>query len=418
MHNMNIIQLKNFVQRASFNPAIDDNYFARAEDQKIDFLSKPKAIYILSFYIIGLVFIVLIISILLFIYLNTKRWDKKLEHVHNVQRKNKYIQSKVFSIGLTTTVISVYAVILDSLALNTLEEGKLPIEDPYISVLPWVVFSTDAIGFILWIACWLTSFMTWVCHKRNTFDNNPNTCGAKCFNKKQYMWFALSTLGPVLSLVIHLPYIAIAYLNDVSYATSVFIYYTIALFLLFAVLDLTYGTCQDAIISARKRQNEGNQQEDCFCLCPKTEGKVRVAFIFAIPTFALLTLALAGMVTAALVIIPISSAFSDIPNRLIGFYQSAFILIGAYLIYRNFFKRKPSIESVVKKREEYIPNKQMDDNKWKELSKNERVEQFYARIINIIAKYPNDPNSESETETDTESEDEHRQFEQNGEVNA
>ena len=43
----------------------------------------------------------------------------------------------------------------------------------------------------------------------------------------------------------------------------------------------------------------------------------------------------------------------------------------------------------------------MDDERWKELSKNERVEQFYARIINIIAKYP--------------TRDEHQPFEQNGE---
>lgn len=345
---------------------------------------------------------------MLFIYLNTKRWDKKLEHVHDVQKKNKYIQSKVFSIGLTTIVISVYALVLDFFALTTLEDGKLPIEDPYLSVLPLVVVATDISGFAIWIGCWVTSFGTWVCHDYKIFDNDPNTCGAICFNKKQYMWFALSTLGPVLSLVIHLPYIAIAYLNDVSYATSVFIYYTITLFLLFAVLDLTYGTCLGAIIDARKRQNGERQEGDCFCWCPKTEGKVKVTFIFAIPIFSLLTLLLAGMVTAALVIIPISNAFSDIPNRLIGFYQSAFILIGAYLIYRNFFKRKPSIESVVKKREKCIPNKQMDDGTWRDLSKNERVEQFYARIINIIAKYPKDPNSE----TDTESEDEHQAFEQ------
>jgi hypothetical protein len=95
------------------------------------------------------------------------------------------------------------------------------------------------------------------------------------------------------------------------------------------------------------------------------------------------------MITAALVIIPISKAFSDVPNRLLGFYQTAIILIGAYLVYRNFFKKKPTLDLVVKEREQMIPTDTVDSTEtWNQLSKDERVEQFYKRFVDIIANYP------------------------------
>jgi hypothetical protein len=66
------------VQRASIDPVIDENYFARAEENDQDELSTPRARYILSFYIVGIVFTAIIIIALLLIYLNTKRWDTTL----------------------------------------------------------------------------------------------------------------------------------------------------------------------------------------------------------------------------------------------------------------------------------------------------------------------------------------------------
>lgn len=94
------------------------------------------------------------------------------------------------------------------------------------------------------------------------------------------------------------------------------------------------------------------------------------------------------MITAALVIIPISKAFSDIPSRLLGFYQTAIVLVGAYLIYKNFFKKRPSIELAIKKREDFIPTKMIRSRgEWEQLSKDEKVEQFYSRFVDIVANY-------------------------------
>ena len=50
-------QLKNFIQRASFDPIIllMITVFSRAEEDDQDILSKSKARYILTFYVVGFV---------------------------------------------------------------------------------------------------------------------------------------------------------------------------------------------------------------------------------------------------------------------------------------------------------------------------------------------------------------------------
>ena len=88
------------------------------------------------------------------------------------------------------------------------------------------------------------------------------------------------------------------------------------------------------------------------------------------------------MVTAAIVVVPISRSLSDAPNRLLGFYQTAIILIGAYLFYDKFFKRKTTIESILKNRNKKIFDK---DKKWDEKSDNDKLEKFYEHVIKIVA---------------------------------
>ena len=360
------------MQRASFDPVIDGNYFARAEKSNEDDLSTPEAKYILSFYIVGIVFAAIVAVMILLIYLNTKRWDRKLGSAGKTTKANKYTQSKIFSIAATSFFVNIYAIVLDTLAVITVERKEVIIEEHYVNALPYYVIGVDIIGALIWTCCW-----TFSC------------CSFLFRQHKEYIGLALSTLGPTLSLIVHLPYITIAYLNDASYATSIFIYYIITVFVLFGVLDLTYGTCQGAIIHAKRRQDpEQVTDEGCFFCCPKSPSGRRCIFIFIIPFFTLVILCFACMITAALVTIPISKAFSDIPSRLLGFYQTAIVLVGAYLIYQNFFKKRPSIESAIKEREDFIPTKMIRSRgEWEQLSKDEKVEQFYSRFVDIVANY-------------------------------
>ncbi len=379
------MQLKDYIQKASFDPEIDDNYFARSQENNYDtndnILSTKKAQYIAAVYIAGTGLTALISVILLFIYYNTKRWDERLKKLSTINKANKYTQSKICSISIVLSLINIYIVVLDGLAVSEVKKKDSEPDDiknrpEILSFLTYYMFGINLLTFLSWIAFCVI--------------------GICCCKTKVYLCLSLSTLGPILSLVTHLPYILIAYLNDATYATSIFIYYTILTFTLFGALDLSFGTCIGAIIVARNQRNEAGNNEQppnnfrhrvypCFYRCSDT--LIIICFAFIIIIFAAFILVLLGMLAAAIVVIPISSSVSDAPNRLLGFYQTIFILGGVYLVYRNFFKKKPTLESVVKEKEESIfnNNNHQQNVRWEGLSNDEKVAEFYSHIIYLMA---------------------------------
>ena len=304
-----------------------------------------------------------------------------------------------------------YILALDITAVVTLNDKTPALEDRNIddNILPYIMLSFDSLMVLIWSACWILSFLT--CCRNST---------CKLIGKHQYLVQAISTVGPVFTLVIHLPYIAISYVNDASYATSTFIYYTVVLFVIFGALELTYGTFQQALIASdehvqrekdknkldtenspngkkKGEKSEGGQDEDevicdgpCFPFCVKNEKLLKCMWGITIPIFALIVLILIGLTTAALVVIPISQAFNDAPNRLVGFYQTAIIVAGVYIAYKGFFKKKPTLETAIKKRIKHILQHGADDKentKWKRLSKDEKVAAFYEYVVDLVAKY-------------------------------
>ena len=316
--------------------------------------------------------------ILLFIYYNTKRWDVRLNKLYAIKKANTYTQSKICSISILLSLINIYIVVLDGLALNE-EKGKdSKLDVDVVKDRPKILFSLTCYMF----AVNLFTFLTWIAFC---------VIGVCCCKTKLYLCLSLSTVGPILSLMIHLPYILIAYLNDATYATSIFIYYTILVFTLFGALDLSFGTCIGAIIEARNRRNENEQPLNnfrhraypSFYKCSDTQ--IIICFVFIIIIFATLIIVLLGMLAAALVVIPISSSVSDTPNRLLGFYQTIFVLGGAYLVYRNFFKKKTTLESVVKEKEDSIFINNNQNVRWEGLSNNEKVAEFYSHIVYLVA---------------------------------
>ena len=420
------MQLKNLIEKKKFNPEIDENYFARSEKNTKNLLSFTTATYIFIFHIIGFLIAVGITLLLLWIYFNTKRWDKRLFKMGSERNKfHKYSQSRIFSIALTAGILMLYILSLDIGAIVTLKDKTPVLEDRNIddNILPYIVLSFDSLMVVIWAACWILSFLT-CC----------NNCRCKLVGKHQYFSLAISTVGPVFTLVIHLPYVAIAYLNDAAYATSSFIYYTVVSFVIFGALELTYGTFQQALITRddiikqaspsaieasndddpelgndhsalihvdkedkkEGREGEGDEEDTdtcdgpCFPFCTKSETLLKCIWGITIPFFALLVIILIGLTTAALVVIPISKAFSDAPNRLVGFYQTTVVVVGVYFAYKSFFKKTPTLEMAIKKRMKHILNhgsNKNENSKWQRLSEDEKVAAFYDYVVDLVAKY-------------------------------
>ena len=458
--------------------------------------------------------------ILLSIYFCSKRWDKKLRKLSPSNKRNKYSRAKIFGVSVTGFIINIYMMSLDIVAIRTVTDDDSIVPEKRLISLPYIVFGIGGAMFVVSGVFWLLTFIR---------------------KKTRFCFMALTTLGPTYTLIIHLPYIMIAFLNDAYHASSVFIFYTIVAFVLFGALELTYGTYQTLLInaengkhridtmalSARDRvrmlyngqevrceptfhfprgtrlkteflkvkeqtldigsivlqaedynrfkahynehitgltiqfvQNEANgeaNQDDDHLLSTsipcsfksvtddeelrvvievpldtelqvdevdensctitfqgehrslnvnkgemvmqgisatclksiKTKIGIKAIFYATIPIFIALLLALIALVTAVLVLIPINNAFSDAPNRLIGFYQSVVIVVGAYLVYKNFFKKNPSIENVVQDRETRLSSESIpeDDDDWQHLSKDERVTKFYSKVVDMVANH-------------------------------
>ena len=441
--------MKNLIEKKRFNPEIDEDYFAKSERNTENLLTSTAAIYIFVFHIIGYFIAVGITILLLWIYLNTKRWDKKLLQMGSERNKfYKYSQSKIFSVSLTSGILMLYILALDIVAVITLKDKTPVLAEKNIddNILPYIILSFDSLMVLIWSACWILSCFT--CCRNST---------CKLIGKHQYLVQAISTVGPVFTVVIHLPYIAIAYLNDASYATSTFIYYMVVLFVIFGALELTYGTFQQALIANdEQRENkvdpeevgenkqsrnstleepqrsntdsdsegadhEGDEKPPLISNGNKTEGKkaeddkdkdeakpkpnpnpnpnpfctkneklLKCVWGITIPFFALIVLTLIGLTTAALVVIPISKAFNDAPNRLVGFYQTAIVVAGVYIAYKGFFKKKPTLETAIKKRIKHIlkhGSNKRKNQKWNRLSKDEKVAAFYSYVVDLVSQY-------------------------------
>lgn len=401
----------------SFNPQIDENYFARTEKHTENLFTYNISIYTMVFYIAGFIITITITVLMLWIYYNTKQID--------ISKNSK---SQVFSIAITAGILMLYILALDTAAVVTLKDKTPILNDRNFddNAFPYIVLSVDGSMVVLWGLCWLLTSMYLI------WGKCTKNKGCWCSNGKklllQYLLKALLTVGPIFMLVTHLPYITISYLNDASYSSSIFIYYTVVAFVIFGSLKLTCGIFQQ-IIHSRKASSSGEKHNarstinyDSEASHDKSEkllasegadGQSPISLFssckcfwgsIGITVFMLLVLLLIGMTTAALVVIPISRVFSDAPNRLLGFYETVVVVAGAYLAYKAIFDRKPTLESAIKKRKCQIPSCTKVDGDTNGLnqqnvsdSEDERLAAFYDHVVKIVLSYETESTKEKET---------------------
>ena len=387
----------------SINPEIDENYFARTEKNTENLFTSPICIYILVFYVVGYVTTVTLTVLMLWIFFNAERWDKMLIKMGDKQTNiYKDTKSKIFSVALTAGVLMLYILALDITAIVTLED-KIPILSNRVfddKDLPFIVLAVDLVMVIMWTVCWILSYMPSICRY---------CCRYSCtkLDNKKFLLRAISTFGPIFTLVTHLPYIAIAYLNDSSYASSIFIYYTVVAFVIFGSLEFTYGTFLQAIHTKKEfTQNGCNESNDdetvraslinrgdddsqfpTFPICLTAKNKKCIWVSIGI-FFVLLVLLLIGITTAALVVVPVSRTFSDAPNRLLGFYETVVVIAGAFLAYKSFFNKKPTLETAIKKGNPQLAYQRNGGNtNGNDLTEDQKVAAFYDHVVDIVVKY-------------------------------
>ena len=140
-----------------------------------------------------------------------------------------------------------------------------------------------------------------------------------------YYLLALTFVGFILSCLMHSPYIAMAYLSDAHYATSVLVYYMTILF-------AEFGLIQHILKIHFQVRSRGKFQNFCTFL-----------------VIGLLIVVLYGLVLTIsfyLYYLPIINLFSNLPNEGIVIYQTALVLVGAYVTYKTVLQTEPDQEKL------------------------------------------------------------------------
>jgi hypothetical protein len=526
------LQLKAYVQRQSIFPLVDNTYSAKAVNNATfkNLLQKNGhqiTEIVISLQCILIVLILVAVVTVVAVYGCSHKWCKRLQKIPIVNVYFRKKQASILAVTIVSNVIISYIIALDIAALarrkhpfNThvldiYNTDQPELDDPFrlLYEIPGIVIAFDALGAFFSIVMTIAvSIIFHVCPE----------CLILLISRNSFFVLCLSTLGFISCIVTHIPFVAIAYLNDAYHAGSIFVYYTITVLVLFAVVEQLIASRQNKIsfdhdaisledtkwflrkgflhfvsepdntsqlelhgeeefnfLRVRSGQikfdfkkvdtkiildiedgelniehsntaseflRKVNEQESkiitldaknilptacmksfTFSYLKPIQGQKLTVHKVTIPTdinepikvelgrtnltlkranqvrdrclgcscgwyttllvaIALASLlAIVAILTSYFIIIPINRSISDAPNRLVGIYESAIVLVGAYIAYKAFFKAKKYLESSVVNRNNPInPNSKDSTERWKEMSEEEKVAQFYDVIVDII----------------------------------
>lgn len=207
---------------------------------------------------------------------------------------------------------------------------------------------------------------------------------------------SLTVFCPMFCIIAHSPYIAVAYLNDGNHASSIFIYYSILIYVFFGLIWLFVHWCQHQLYPKEEvvegdstayqnaetdelQPTEETVEDDgtpdpkketgkyCCCIkqsnfccikkckdrCCTVKTLIIIFLFFAI----LFLLGIAVLIACYLVLIPINMAVSNAPSRVLSIYQSGGFLIGSIIVYKvidYFYNKKKEEEDEKEKKKEIV----------------------------------------------------------------
>ena len=139
----------------------------------------------------------------------------------------------------------------------------------------------------------------------------------------------------LLGILLHMPYIAMAYLSDPRHAASILLYYIVVTFIEFGLLELTFRSIW-----------LGKTDRDC---AKKLSNKGRCilgAIIAALLSLSVYVLTVTA--TMFFYLIPVSESIGRAPSQIVITYQTAFILVGGYIIYKVIIKKQNSFQRAIR----------------------------------------------------------------------
>ena len=395
-----LLQLRGYLQKQSIYAGIDESQGATAVnnvsfDKLIESYGDDKPPYLVTTF--GITYPFILVTMTLFIISLQLVLSYCVQTARNEEKRKPKLTREIKAAIISFTIISfvrlVLILTLDGLAIYFTEN----LTDREFSNIhykckdetcraynilyytPHCLLIIDVIALVAhMIAATIATFsMYFSCKSHQQTKSIPFCCRFTCMSTdKNYYCLALTLLFFLISILGHLPYIAIAYLNDANYAGSVFIFYTIVTFLEFIILELTLISWFK--LSADDKIKSASCSFVCFCQ--------NFGFVCLIGWSLFFLYIIVAISVCFFYYLPINHSISSTSNQIIIVYQTGLIFVGAIFMYRTVFKRRnPIIRALDKCNDEVKkalvnsePEKKIE---WQTITDQEKIIIFYQYMI-------------------------------------
>ena len=339
------IQLNMYIDEQSINPRIPASYFPIAVNNETleevinnvteTLIQVSRKDILISCPIIATVLTIIVIVTMLIIYAYGANLRNQLGNGDLSSRAKATTMSiSIISFGRITIFIllDTGAILFRNKHLDTQVEaiyhsGKFGELNDIMYNIPVTLLVFDITALV---ACGIIVFFAFC------FKLCPRLIGRHRIKGLHYYCLALTVVPLIFSCLSHAPYIIMAYVSDASYASSIFIYYVLVLFVEFGVLEYTLSTtCFD--------KPGGHNITNFFGMKSNRACKIYIYRICTGMLLLLLPILINGIMTTIFIFfyfVPIKYALSNAPNDLVVIYQSAIVLVGGYITYKTVFQRK------------------------------------------------------------------------------
>ena len=181
-------------------------------------------------------------------------------------------------------------------------------------------------------------------------------------DNQHYYYLTMTGLCLLFSILLHSPHIVTAYLNDAQHAGSIFIFYTILTFIEFGLLQFSFNRCLEVYDDLSNQENEGSQIRKIMTM---------ICGIISATFTPLLLYGLTIVIMLYFYFVPTNDSISSVPNQMVVSYQTAILLVGAYIAYTSVFKKKCSLQTALRD----------THGNWKLLTDQEVLTEFYKEMI-------------------------------------
>ena len=340
------MQLKIYIQEQSFYPKMDDDYLPVAANSTTIVeifsnsfytpvsLSSEHILFLCPLFVTIIILTLMVIMLMLYACESLRKCKFKGSVKASLKNHTK-------ATILASTVASFNRILIFTAFDIVALAFRFPCSNPKVEAIcelsnliydtPGALLAYDSFSLLFFVASIVIALLipklsvSWLQNYRARYQiSNPNVNSnskQQSIRHIQYFCCTLAAMGFVFSCLMHSPYVIMAYLSDAHYATSILVYYTTVLFIEFGIIQYTFQIYFDdkSFIHNKKRLT---------------------GLLVFVQTVLIYCLVLSA--SFFFYFIPISNTLTNLPNEGIIVYQTALILLGAFITYKALFKSKKS----------------------------------------------------------------------------